>query len=153
ALDDLAEQERSRLHVPQQKGLREAHHAENVREVLLLLRAARVRWLGEPGAFVDQRLDVLERDLGAGRQAVPERILRLVGPRQFFTGVRIAHSEISPEVRAARRSDDQSAVEEGTIIGIAAVRLLELPFDQLGADEPAIGGAMQNGSARLPDPL
>src|SRR5262245_57385324 len=132
-----------------EQSLREAHDAKDVGKILLLLRAARGRRHGEPGAFVDQRLNVLERHLGAGRKAVPERILRLVGARQVLAIILIDHAQIEAEVVGARRADDEAAVEEGAIIGAAAVRLLELLFDQLRADEPAIGGTMQDGATRL----
>ncbi len=135
-----------------QQIFRIAHHADDVGQVLLLPVAARRGRMADAGAFVDHGIEVLQRHLRIGRDAVPERILRLVGPRHVLAIVLVHGPQVDAVLIIERRARHRAAVEEGAVEVQAAVGILRVGLDQLRSHEAAIGRAMQDGALRLADP-
>ena len=140
-----------RLHVAREQGLGEAHHADDVGEILFLQLGAFGGRFRNAGAFVDAGFHLLQRHLGIGGNAQPQRILRFARARKVLAIILIDRAQIGAELVAHRRTGNEPAVQERAVVIEAAVRVLRIGLDQLGRHQPAIGGAVDERALGLGD--
>src|SRR5712675_1006949 len=151
ALRDIAEYKEGGLHMAHQHPLGNAHDTGDVGEILFLLLVAHVRRLGNARALVDPRAHLFEGHLGISGQTHPQRILRFAGTWKI-AAIKLVHRvQIGTELVVENGARNHTAVEESAIVIEAAIGILRVFIEQLGADQTAIGRAVKDRALGLGD--